>query len=170
MTTYTPSIASDVLLLNWYYDMATCDDFESVFSAELAPCSAFMASMRGCNLIYESDEKGIWFAAWFGRMMCAGIYGVWIRADKRNQPGGGAALAAGLESLAFGLETFPVLLFVTKQPEVLQLSKRFGFVSLGEMPWVFDGDPASAAWLDAAHFRQANPRVVFTALTDSLNG
>jgi len=157
MTVYQPSIDADLLLLNWYYTMATCEDFEMVFSSELAPCSSFMASMRSCTLIYEVDEKGIWFAAWFDRVMCAGAYGFWVRADKRDSPGGGEPLRAALESLRFGLSRFPVLLFVTKQPEIVTLSLRVGFVPLGDIPWLFDGESASVAWLDAARFNQYNP-------------
>jgi len=169
MTLYQPGLDADLLLLNWYYTMAACEDFERIFSAELTPCGAFFDSMRKTTLIYETDEKGIWFAAWFDRVMAAGSYGVWIRADKRDQPNGGEALRAGLESLSFGLARFPVLIFVTKHPEILALSRRFGFVALGEVPWMYDGDVAMIAWIDAARFRQANPHITSPALTDQFS-
>lgn len=149
MTIYQPGIHEDLLLLNWYMDLGSGPDFERTFSAELASCGAFLDSMRKTLLVYETDEKGIWFAAWFDRIMSAGTFGLWFRADKRHEK---TTLKTVLEALNFGLERFPVLLFVTRDADVMAQGQKLGFQTMGEVPWLFDGESAVVAWLDRARF------------------
>ena len=145
MQTYVPSTESDILILNWYMEMAQSDDFEQTFSAEFAPCSAFMAAMTRSLVLYEADEKGIWGVVWFDRLMCGGAFGLWIRADKRVHS---TTLPFILDALESGLEKFPVLLLVTKQRNVIEQAERIGFQKIGDIPWIFDGETAHVAWGD----------------------
>lgn len=152
MTVYEPGIDSDLLVLNWWHQMATTGDLERAFTVNLAPCGAFMAEMRKVMLVYEADADGIWFAAWFEPMLSAGSYGLWIREAKRHNAD---AMRQVIESLHLGLERFPVLVFATMHDRVVEQGKRFGFQVMGVVPHLFDGEPATLAWLDAEHFYAA---------------
>lgn len=152
MTIYEPGIESDLLLLRWYGHMGEIGDLEKVFSVTMAPCSAFMSEMRKCFVVYEADADGIWFAAWFDPAMAGAYHHAWIRHDHRKSRAG---LLAMIESLYLGLERWPVLISVTKQPEVPTQIQRLGFVTLGTVPWLFDGEEATISYLDTAHFYPA---------------
>lgn len=153
MTIYTPSVPADLLLLNWYMDLGSGPDFEAAFSAELAPCAAFLSAMSKSLLVYEADERGIWAAMWFDRQMSAGVFGLWIREDKRHWTSGVQFVG---EAMEFGLERFPVLICISRSDKVIEKAvSSFGFVAMGEIPWIFDGDAAQLAWVDAARFRPA---------------
>jgi len=161
MQVYIPSVESDVLLLNWYMEMANSDDFENTFSAELAPCSAFMTSMAKSFVLYEVDEQGLWAVCWFDRVMCAGAFGLWVRADKRHQA---ATLEFIINALDAGLEKFPVLLCVTRQQPVIDQAVRLGFTAMGKIPWLFDGDAAHIAYGD-----RASTLAIFTEIRERLH-
>ncbi len=153
MTIYTPSIESDLLLLNWYMDLGSGPDFEAAFSAELAPCASFMSAMSKTLLVYEADERGIWAAAWFDRQMSAGLTGIWIREDMRHWNTGVRFLADAFE---FGLERFPVLIAITRSNKILEKAMTsFGWTVMGEIPWLWDGEGASVTWVDSARFNAA---------------
>lgn len=154
MMVYTPSIETDLLLLNWYMDLGSGPDFEAAFSAELAPCGAFMSAMQRTMLVYEADERGIWGAVWFDRQMSAGLAGLWVREDKRHWDTGVQFLGNAME---FGLEHFPVLLFAARNANVVHKAATYGYVVLGEIPGIFDGEAATVGWVDAARFRAALP-------------
>ena len=152
LTVYEPGIDSDLLVLSWWHHMATSGDLERAFSATLAPCGAFMAEMRRCTLTYEADDTGIWFAAWYEPALSGGFYGLWIRNGKRASAD---ALRAVIESLHFGLERWPVLIFATMHAPVVAQAEQLGFTRLGDIPHLFDGEASTIAWLDAEHFYPA---------------
>lgn len=157
MTVYEPGIHSDLLLLDWYQTMAQASDgfttdLERAFSVTMAPLAAFLTELRRCFLVYEADDSGIWFAAWFDPAMTGAYHHAWIRADRRASKG---ALAAMIESLYLGLQKWPVLISVTKQPSVVSAIRGLGFTTLGDIPWLFDGETATISWLDSAHFYPA---------------
>jgi len=149
LTIYEPGINSDLLVLSWWHHMATSGALEQTFSASMAPCSAFMSEMRRCALVYEADVEGFWFTAWYDVALAGAYHHAWIRADRRASK---SALRAMIESLHFGLERWPVLISVTKQPKVVEQINRLGFVTLGDIPSIFDGEAATLSWLDSEHF------------------
>lgn len=150
LTPYIPGIDSDLLVLSWYHTMATCEDFERGFSVELAPVGAFMAAMRQCDLLYVADDQGIWFAAWFEPKMTGAFYGLWIRKDKRHNLDSQQLV---LDSLAHGFARgYRVLILATLHQRVIDQGERFGFVTMGTIPHLFDGEPAHIAWLDENRF------------------
>ncbi len=155
LTQYVPGIETDLLLLSWWHTMATCDDLERGFSVELAPCGAFLASMRQCDLVYVADDTGIWFAAWFEPKMCGAFYGLWIRSDKRHNH---ISQQLVLDSMSYGLERYRVLVLATLHQRVVDQGVRFGFTFMGTIPHLFDGEPTHVAWLDEEHFEPVRER------------
>jgi hypothetical protein len=130
--------------------MAASGELETAFSA-IAPLSVFMSEMRKCVLVYEADDDGIWFAAWYTPEFGAGAYHFWLRKD---QFGSDAALRAMVEALRFGLTLFPVILVVTSsQLDDLRGLHALGFTTLGGViPRLCGGEDMVVSWLDRAHF------------------
>jgi hypothetical protein len=150
MTIYAPGdFHRDLLLLDWYITMGRGPDFEQIFFRDAAPIASFMGTMQKCLLIYETDEQGIWFAAWFDAAMSAGAVGLWCREDKRQSREMAQAL---YDTMEIGLARFPVILFVTRNASILRRTAAFGFVVLGEIPGLFDGETASIAWVNKERF------------------
>lgn len=153
LTVYTPGVAEDLLMFDWYRVMGSCEDLEQAFSVHLAPFGAWIEAMRKSFLVYAADDTGVWFASWMDAgAMSGAFYGLWIREDRRHAAD---ALPLVIESIHLGLERFPVLIAVTQQPKVSLTAQRVGFQRLGVVPWIFDGNDAEILWLDSRHFYTA---------------
>src|SRR5262249_10407475 len=123
MTQYDGSPQADLLLLDWWTRMAATVDLERAFSASHASLGNFFGSFRPPSiLIYEVDDEGIWFAAWFDPVMSGAFYGIWVAPHKRLTK---VAFQAVRESIAFGLEKFPVLIGAIREEKVAKQSVRF---------------------------------------------
>jgi hypothetical protein len=124
MTIYDGSPQADLLLLEWWTRMAATADLERAFSASHASVGTFFGSFRPPSiLLYEADDQGIWFAAWFDPVMSGAFYGLWTAPHKRSTK---VAFHAVQESIAFGLEKFPVLIGAMREAKVARQAVRFG--------------------------------------------
>ncbi len=145
MTVYDGSPQADLLLLDWWTRMAATTDLEQAFSVVHASAGSFFQSFRPPNiLIYEVDDEGIWFAAWFDPVMSGAFYGLWIAPPMRLSM---SALRAVQASVAFGLEKFPVLIGATRHVKVARQAARFGARILGDIPNLFDGETATIGYI-----------------------
>ena len=130
-----------VYLQKWYVDLASDPvEFENLFTKPLRNLAGLAAWMVGdIKFFFESDKKGIWFAAWITPMFTDGAeVGAWIRKDKR---GSRAALAA-IDEFYDGivLAAVPCLIGLTRQyPALHDLHLKLGYVYVDEFPGVFDG-------------------------------
>ncbi len=150
---YEPGIHSDLLVLKWWERMAASGDLEKLFSVKMAECGAFMGAMRKMLLIYQSDERGIWSAAWFEPVMSGARFAGWIREDRRGSQDGNRAV---IESIAFGLDRFPVLLSTwVHDPDWLEWLAALGFETLGTVPRLFEGTDVSVAFVTEDKFYRA---------------
>lgn len=159
---YVPGPATDILLARWWDTMATAGDLETVFTAEYALLSQFMAGFQAPNvLIYAEDDEGIYFAMWADPMMSGAFFGFWMRADKRPSENGDVQHAFELshKALTMLFDAFPVLFVVTRDPHIVQLALRLGGKTLGVVPHVFDGEAAYVCYLtreDFASYKATN--------------
>jgi len=145
LSVYDGSPEADLLLLEWWTRMAATEDLEKTFSAAHASVGNLFESFRPPSiLLYEADDLGIWFAAWFDPVMSGAFYGLWIAPHKRVTR---AAMQAVQESVAFGLEKFPVLIGAMREAKVAKQAERLGARILGELPGVFDGETAIIAYI-----------------------
>jgi hypothetical protein len=151
MTLYDGSPQADLLLLEWWTRMAATGDLERAFSAAHASVGNFFGSFRPSSiLIYEVDDQGIWFAAWFDPVMSGAFYGLWVAPHKRSTK---VAFHTVQESIAFGLEKFPILIGAIREDRVAKQAVRFGARILGNLPHVFDGETATIVYLTTETFR-----------------
>jgi hypothetical protein len=150
---YEPGVHSDLLMLDWWKHLATTGDLEKLFSKEMAECGTFMATMQRLFVVYEADDKGIWFAAWFIPFMDGANYGGWLRTDCEDTPAGSRAV---VDSIAVGLNRFPVLLSITKyEPDFVQWLVSLGFEYAGTVPQLCQREDMIVAWLTEENFYRA---------------
>ena len=151
MTVYDGSPEADLLLVDWWTRMAATTDLERAFSIVHASVGAFFQSFRPPNILtYKVDDEGIWFAAWFDPVMSGAFYGLWIAPHMRLTM---CALKAVEESVAFGLEKFPVLIGATREAKVARQAARFGARVLGSIPSLFDGEAATIGFITSETVR-----------------
>lgn len=151
---YVPGIESDILLARWWETLAESGDLGEVFSVEFAALGAFMEGMKNTTLLYDYDDKGIWFAIWADRIMSGAFFGFWVREDRRPSINGN--LAESLSRVHEGLDRFfgvyPVLFQVTRNPHIVELAMRIGAKILGRVPYIFDGEDAMITFLTKEDF------------------
>jgi hypothetical protein len=152
MTVYDGMPESDLLLLDWWTRMAATMELEQAFSVVHASVGSFFHSFRPpAVLVYELDDEGIWFAAWFDPVMSGAFYGLWIAPQMRLTM---CALRAVQKSVAFGLEKFPVLIGATRQTKVARQAARFGARIVGDIPNLFDGEKATICYITRETVRE----------------
>lgn len=141
MIAYQHTFEQDALLLTWYQELIQSGDMVVTFMPSSYPLSKWFEVFRTAELVYEADEKGIWWAAWVEPSFGISMYSMWCRTDKRrslrNATNTKKALHAALtlRGTVFG---------VTCQPSLLELHRRMGYTVVGEVPGLWEGRPA---WL-----------------------
>ncbi len=144
MNVYRPGKDTDRLVLQWYEDMGTIDALKNGGPND-NDRQAFLTDMLNCLMGYNADDCGIWSAAWFDAVMDGAIHHAWIREDYLGTE---AAREALIEGLAFGLTRFAVLLAVTPDdPSLLAEYRSLGFVPLGAIPQLSDGEAVVISWV-----------------------
>lgn len=151
MTVYETNVSTDVLLVRWYEHLAATGDLEDQFSRPTRSLGSFMEYVKASVFIYEADDDGIWFAAWFTPALGAVAFHYWMRREVR---GGDAGLRALIEALRFGLRLSPVLLAAIRaNPGDVAAFQVLGFVTLGGViPGIFEDNAMSVSYLDREHF------------------
>jgi len=139
---YEPGTDNDLPLLTWYSLLCNDGSLEKAFGPSLWALGPFMKSMvdTTTGLLYAEDEQGWWGVSWFTPVMGGLSWGFWIREDYRG-PGRYEKVALVMETLNAAFQMFPLVLAPTKQTAVRDLALRFGFVDMGQIPHLFEGEP-----------------------------
>jgi hypothetical protein len=150
VTVYESDIQTDLLLLDWHQQLAVSGELETTFST-MAPLSIFMSEMRKCILTHETDDDGIWYAAWYAPAFGTASYHFWLR---KEVYGSDVSLRAMVESLRFGLKLFRVIFTVNSSAlDEIRGLHALGFTPLGgTVPELCGGNDMVLWWLDRAHF------------------
>lgn len=158
MVKYQIGVKEDLALLAWWYHLANSGDLEATFNRETAALTQFFKVFEApTELYYEQDDQGFTVASWLTPMMDGAFFSLWIRADKRQSK---SSLNFIIELLGTALARYKVLLFVTRNENVMELAKRIGFEPKGEIPYLFDGDTAFVGTLTPFALESATqPRV-----------
>lgn len=140
---YQPGEAGDGPLFHWYAQLTATGDIHKILGPSVHSISAFMRHFTdpSARLYYLFDDDGWWAVAWSFPMAGGGAWGFWLREDKRAV-GSRLALAFIMATLNDALSRFPVLVNVTKQPEVVEKTQRLGYTYVGEIPYLFEGETA----------------------------
>lgn len=130
----------DRLIALWHAQMEQDGDLEGLFTANSRTLAALFRIIGAGNksLVYDLDERGIWFAMWGEPMLNAAVIGVWIRRDRRPTRD---ALRRILDGFGWYLTPFPCLLVITKQKSLLDTLERLGYAMFGPVEEWFDGEP-----------------------------
>lgn len=149
---YTPEPVGDTLLAQWWADLQASGDLELIFHTP-PTLSQFLHLFQEPTCLLLGVEEGpvprIWFAAWFDPVFNGAFFSVWIAEKKRRSK---SALQAMIEAARLGLQQFPCLIGVTKQPHLVEEHIRFGYRLLGELPAFFSGKTAWILVLDKRGF------------------
>ena len=153
MTVYTPGQGCDLGLLVWYMQLWQCEDMDKLLDHSLWSLSAFMRHFTDPNaiLFYIEDEGGWYAAAWVFPMASGGSWGLWIRKDKRFT-GNRDMMNFIMETLAHGLDKYPVLVNATKQAEIVEKTERLGYTNMGKIPGLFDGQDCYLLYMTREQF------------------
>ena len=101
------------------------------------------------ELHFNTDDEGIWLAAWLIPFTVGKVLGLWVRKDRRRQR---ESLAAVVEMYRRLLSAHPTLLGLTKQEALLEPHRKMGYEVLG--PTRIDGEPAWFVVLTRERFEQ----------------
>jgi hypothetical protein len=142
---YKGTVQEDISIFEWWREIAgtTDGDLYKMLPRSSWPLSCFYQLFRPPKtLLYAEDDKGIWFAVWLERMESAGIFSMWVAKRWR-----GTLKQYRITKLAYegSFEMFPVLLGMTKQPDLLDEHKKVGYEVLGKVPGLFGGQ--EDAWI-----------------------
>ncbi len=140
------------LLVQWWAELQNSGDFAKTVHSSLRDLDAFIGYFRGpAALMFEVDERGIWFAAAASPFFDGALWDVWIRADKRHTK---SALKAIELSYTLALEKYPSLFGFTQQQELHAIHLKLGYVYAGRLLNNMDGQTqyvyqlTQYAWLD----------------------
>jgi hypothetical protein len=138
MTIYDPNNVQHSLLVAQWWAIAQQDgDLDLMMMRNSHALGQFFKRFEPPNiLVFDTDDLGIWLAAWFTPMMTAAFYSLWIRPDRRGRE----TVPYVLQTYEMGFKVWPVLLGVTKQERLLRNHERLGYRIVGPVSRVFDGE------------------------------
>lgn len=138
LTKREPGAASDILLLRWWQQMVEDGELLEVFGDCVATPSGFLSVFADTRttLYYTADENGIGLALWYEPFMGNTALGMWGRKDWRKRRWWDALKA----TLAEQLETFPMIIAMTRNKNLVVAGPEMGFVKLGQVPYLYRGD------------------------------
>lgn len=141
MTLYEPS-THEPLLVAWFYGLKEDPrEFENLFATSLRRLGPLLHwAEHQVKIMYELGDDGmIAMAAWVSPLLDGAEFGSWVRKDYRGS----------VKSVLFirkcyrtAFETFPVLVGITRQPELHDLHLALGYEYVGEIEQLFDGASA----------------------------
>lgn len=154
LTLYQTDWKADLKLAKWWNALAEAGDLQH-FSVGMERLSKFLAWFQNpTQLYFDEDEAGINFALWWEPQSNTSAWvHMWIAPHARTTK---QALANVLASLQHALEQYPVLLASTKSAAVAKEHTKVGFVKLGIVPYIFDGEAAHVTYLTRDAFVEAN--------------
>ena len=131
----------ELLLLQWFLTLRSDPtEFENLFAEPLRNLTTILNwAERNVEIMFEMDTAGISMAAWVEPFISGAFFGAWCRKDRR---GAKSHLKFMTEAYDAALETFPVLIGVTKQAKLHSVHVGMGYEYVGEIKTLFDGAPA----------------------------
>jgi hypothetical protein len=135
MTAYEGKYAP--LLVQWWAEIAETPEFSKTVHSSAQALDAFICYFRHtAALMFEADDKGIWFAASTTPFYDGAMFDVWIRPDKRHTPSALKALSLAFE-LALG--RYSNLFGMTQQRELHAIHLKLGYTYGGVLKENMDG-------------------------------
>lgn len=126
MNVLTCSKPEGGLMFRWWLRLGASGDLARMLSPSLHGAFQFMQFFATRPMVYETDASGtsIACAAWFTPFLDGAAVGVYLEPTARRSRRGARFLDAAFSA---GFQTYPVLLFWSRNPQRVQLYARFGF-------------------------------------------
>lgn len=140
MNCYRGTASEDILIAGMWHRMDADGDLATIFpTATQTMSELFRLVSPPKALLYEYDAQGIWIALWLEPLLGGCAAGFWIRSDQRRTRRAGWTFLLMLDTVT---RQVPVIVGITKQRSLVRLHEKFGYTVVGEIPSLFDGDPA----------------------------
>ena len=149
-----PGAEGDYLVLRWWAQLKERGELLDVFAEHAATPSGFLTIFNHPNtvLFYKDDEQGVAEAIWFEPFMGSVALGLWCRPDHRHRKYW-ADLTAAFRMV---FQHVPMVMFITKQHHVVQAARDYGFTVVGEMPYLYRGEPGFIAYMTREEFEKTH--------------
>lgn len=130
---------ADCLIAQWWAVMKRDGDLERLFANQTPISRLYELSRKPSELLIGVDEGGIWFGCWLEPFFDGASFSAWCRKDRRGTK---AELRVFLEAANLGFGAYPLLIGITKQPQLLKLHTRLGYRLRGQIPALWGGEEA----------------------------
>ena len=99
---------------------------------------------------FDVDDRGIWMLVWFSPWLNSAWMGLWCREDMRFK----MSLSKNLFTvMSEAFKFFPVIMGVTKQPDLLEIHKKLGYNISQIVPELYGDSPGWIVSLHKSHFK-----------------
>jgi hypothetical protein len=154
---YVPNRENDLEIVRWWVRLERDGDLDKLMMEGARSVSDLFRLVQPPKaMLWELDDDGPWFAMWFEQCFTGAFCGAWMRRDRRGSRKG---VHAFLDAWTWALVAWPVLIGVTKQPDLLGIHRRVGYTTLGAIPGIFDGQEATIMYLTRSAFRETLRRL-----------
>ena len=157
MMVYKPGdMEAEILLGQAYMQMYATEDLTTLFGPANEPSLArFLALYQPpIGLLFDTDDKGIWFMAWCERTLQAAYLALWIRPDMRHTL---SAYKNVLETFALAVSLYPTVLSTTYRDDRMAEYVKLGYTLLCVIPHLYGLD--RPGWLMRLDPEQVGKRV-----------
>ena len=127
------------LIVQWYYQLRSDPvEFENLFDEPVRHLSTFLNYIEHrVKLVFQYDDDGIKYAGWIEPWMKGAFFGFWSRKNERRRVGQVAFIHRVLQR---SLQAYPVIIGITRRPELHDVHLALGYERLGDgIPYLFDG-------------------------------
>ena len=127
------------LVYKLWFDLKTSGDLARVFYPEDTTAYGLLNLFaKPVRTFFSIDEKGIWMIMWFTPWLRGSFAGLWVREDMRRTK----TAYKNLVTLYHGaFELVPVILGVTKLPDILEMHTKLGYDISTIVPHLFGDKP-----------------------------
>lgn len=156
---YHPNRENDLEIVRWWVRLERDGDLDRLMlegGRTISDLFRMVAGPSKALLFAHTPEDGIWFAMWFEPCLQGAFCGAWLAKDKRGTRQG---VYAFLDAWTWALVAWPVVIGVTKQPNLLPIHRKVGYTVLGAIPDLFDGQEATVMYLTRQAFRETLRRL-----------
>ena len=148
MLQFSPNNPDHVLLAQDLWNkLKESGDLDGMFmEGQATTAYQIMGLMSDPNYGFlDVDEKGVWMAVWFSSWMNSAWMGLWVREDKRHS----MSFHKNLFPLLRGaFKLVPVIMGVTKKPEILEIHRKLGYDISIVVPNLYGDKPG---WIVQLH-------------------
>ena len=150
---YKPSIEHDLLLINWWSELADGGDLSKIFHPNIHAPSRFLPYFNPPRaMFFKIEGPRIWFALWAEPFFDGAAIGLWVAPEKRRTR---ETLRSLLRMVDVLVRQYKTLVVVSKLEGIIeQVGSAAGFEPVGSISRIFSGSDMSVAQLTIEKWQQ----------------